>query len=553
MLYKMQCDKFISNGQIRPAIEFHNGLNVIEGQDNGKNSIGKSTFLMCIDFAFGGSDYTDKLKTIKKNVGDHRINFSFKFGNVLYHFSRSTVDPKIVYKCDENYNIISSMSIDDYTATLKILYGIENKYASFRDLTSRYFRIYNRGNIDETLPLRGFSNESPTDSVNALFKIFNLYGQIKEARDANKQASDLKSTFKSAGDYKIIDLVKKSQIEKNNEEIAELEIKLEEVIQKSNNGVVDLDAEKSEMISKIDGQLKELKRERSLQYNKLKAIDNDKELSKISVQSDFVELKKFFPNVDIKKLEDIENFHNDLSKIFKKEMTELEKKTWNIINIYNERIDELEHKKLEIGCTTKIPKFLMDQHTAISKRLDVLRDQNNKCKEFEELTKDAKDKKEKLESTLLIEGANLSKIINDKMKELCDKLFSDYEEPKLSISKTGTYTFETENDEGTGTNYKGLILFDLAVLSLTQVPAIAHDSVTVKNIDKDVTENIYDLYNTFDKQVFAVIDRTNTYDQRMQAIVDNHRVIFLSSDGNELFGRSWAKKKRIDDNEDSND
>lgn len=553
MLYKMQCDKFISNGHVRPAIEFHKGLNVIEGQDNGKNSIGKSTFLMCIDFAFGGNDYTDKLKTIKKNVGDHRINFSFKFESGLHHFSRSTHDPKIVYKCDENYNIISSMSIDDYTATLKILYGIDNKFASFRDLTSRYFRIYNRGNIDETLPLRGFSNESPTESVNALFKIFNLYGKIKDAREANKQAADIKSTFKSAGDYKIIELVNKTQIEKNNEEIKELELKLEEIIQKSNNGVIDLDAEKSELISKIDGQLKELKRERSLQYNKLKVIDNDKELSKISVQSDFEELKRFFPNVDIKKLEDIENFHNDLSKIFKKEMTDLEKKTWNFINVYNERIDELERKKLEIGCTTKIPKFLMEQHTVISKRLDTLRDQNKKYTEFEELTKQAKDKKEKLESTLLIEGANLSKIINDKMKQLCDELFSDYEEPKLSISKTGTYSFETENDEGTGTNYKGLILFDLAVLSLTQVPAIAHDSVTVKNIDKNVTENIYDLYNTFDKQVFAVIDRTNTYDQRMQDIVDNHRVIFLSSDGNELFGRSWAKKKHIEDNEDNND
>ena len=102
----------------------------------------------------------------------------------------------------------------------------------------------------------------------------------------------------------------------------------------------------------------------------------------------------------------------------------------------------------------------------------------------------------------------------------------------------------TENDEGTGTNFKGLILFDLAVLSLTDIPALAHDSVTIKNIDDNVTVNIYKAYASFqNKQIFTVIDKVKSNENKLlKTIVDEHRALHLSSNGNELFGRSWAKK-----------
>ena len=36
-------------------IFFHEGLNTVLGDDQGSNSIGKSTLLMIVDFIFGGS------------------------------------------------------------------------------------------------------------------------------------------------------------------------------------------------------------------------------------------------------------------------------------------------------------------------------------------------------------------------------------------------------------------------------------------------------------------------------------------------------------------
>ena len=74
MLSKISCEKFYIK-----EINFHSGLNVVLGDDNGSNSIGKSTFLMVIDFVFGGKDYVLKSTDVQRNVGNHIILFEFQF------------------------------------------------------------------------------------------------------------------------------------------------------------------------------------------------------------------------------------------------------------------------------------------------------------------------------------------------------------------------------------------------------------------------------------------------------------------------------------------
>ena len=71
MLVEVQCDKFIKHGEIRKPIQFHAGLNTVIGDDNGSNSVGKSTFLMILDFVFGGKDYVNKCMDVQEN-GSYR-------------------------------------------------------------------------------------------------------------------------------------------------------------------------------------------------------------------------------------------------------------------------------------------------------------------------------------------------------------------------------------------------------------------------------------------------------------------------------------------------
>ena len=59
MLKRVTCDKF----KTQPS-EFHKGLNVVLGSSGGSNAIGKSTFLLILDFVLGGDDYIKSAKDV---------------------------------------------------------------------------------------------------------------------------------------------------------------------------------------------------------------------------------------------------------------------------------------------------------------------------------------------------------------------------------------------------------------------------------------------------------------------------------------------------------
>lgn len=67
--------------------------------------------------------------------------------------------------------------------------------------------------------------------------------------------------------------------------------------------------------------------------------------------------------------------------------------------------------------------------------------------------------------------------------------------PEFHITSPKRYTFFTPNDDGTGTNYKGLVVMDIATLQETALPLLVHDSVLLKQISNESIEKIFELYN----------------------------------------------------------
>ena len=52
-----------------------------------------------------------------------------------------------------------------------------------------------------------------------------------------------------------------------------------------------------------------------------------------------------------------------------------------------------------------------------------------------------------------------------------------------------------------------MIVYDLAVLLCTALPALAHDSLLFKNLEKDVGGGLIRIYDSTDKQVFIAYDK----------------------------------------------
>ena len=270
MLKEIICSKFKQN-----RIEFHKGLNVVLGDELGSNSIGKSTFLMIIDYVYGGKDYIMKSKDVQRNIGNHIIKFAFSFENRMYYFSRNTNDTDFVDVCDEKYNITDRISIEQYTAKLKKLYGFGDKEINFRDVVGRYIRVYGKENLNEKRPLDVVYNEKAGQPINALLKLCDLFGAIEELEELAKQKSDRYKVFRDAQNYQFISNVRARQRKDNDKLIDKLKKEKETIAYELSNNLMDIDSEKAEMILALKRELAEYNRKLRLQKSKLYSLQDN--------------------------------------------------------------------------------------------------------------------------------------------------------------------------------------------------------------------------------------------------------------------------------------
>lgn len=98
------------------------------------------------------------------------------------------------------------------------------------------------------------------------------------------------------------------------------------------------------------------------------------------------------------------------------------------------------------------------------------------------------------------------------------------------------------DDTGTGTSYKSMVVYDLSILELTQLPILIHDSVVLKQISDKAIEKILEKYMMQPKQIFISFDKIAAYTLKSQKILKSNKVLKLSAGGNELFGSSWNNR-----------
>lgn len=548
MLKEMQSNAFRTggrDGQIRPKIIFNKGLNVVNGSDTGTNSIGKSTLLMAIDFCFGGEDYATKLKPVQQNIGDHEINFAFEFDGEITYFSRSTEEPKIVVICNSDYSKTDEKwSIDEFTKWLSKHYS-NTTMLSFRGMISLYMRIYNRENLDELLPIRNHKSQKESDSIEAILKLFELFEPIKESSEAFKEASSKKTAFTDAQKYEYIPKITATKYKQNLARIAELEEEKRRLAEKSEKGLLELTSSQAEEISKIKAELATFRRQRGKLFTQLDILKENADKSRTPLESDFDELSLFFPGVDIPRISEIEAFHKDITSIVGKQIRDNQQKIWNLINLLTIQITTLEARLEQVSQVKNVSKIILDQYSAIDAEIDRLKRENEKYDLSKQLADDNKEKELELETSIMAQAAILEQILNDKMRELNATIFGEeMNTPTFHIKSSKGYEFSTENDDGTGTNYKGMVVMDLATLLLTSLPVLIHDSVVLKHISNESIEKIFELYLGSMKQIFIAIDKETSYTAKTKEIIDAQEIIRLSSGGNELFGYSFSKRRQ---------
>lgn len=541
MLAEIRCDKFLSNGTVRPPIKLNPGLNTILGSVSGSNSIGKSTFLMIIDFVFGGEDYIKKSRDVQLNVNIHSIEFMFIFDDEKHYFSRSTGVYTEVNICDESYKTVDTISVEKYTAMLAKFYHLDMEGITLRNAVGRFFRVYNRETLDEEKPLKSAKRETDKSAIEGLLKLFDKYTLIAEQSKIAEAAKDEELTLKKAQKYdQVIHAPNKSSYKANQKRIEELSLEAQELAHKSSHGLLDLNSFQLEEIVELKNKLSIFRRERSKLILQLRGTEADSGFTKKSFLKNYDELTEFFPGVNLKRIESIEQFHKEISKLLKKEFKENEESLKAMIDLASAEIDNLESQIIQMGKVQNVSKAVLDKYAVIENEIKRLQEANNNFEKVASLHSKTIEMEDTLNRLALDQIKVLQQQINEKMNELNRFIYDGRKTaPILSITSANSYVFFTPNDSGTGSQYKGLIVFDLAVLELSKLPVLAHDSILLKQIEDDAFEKILELYLQSSKQIFIAIDKEASYSDKTRKILNKTEVLHLSTGTEALFGKAW--------------
>ena len=545
MLVEMWSPVFKEKGLVRPKIEFKEGLNVVLGKEDGENSIGKSSALLAIDFVFGGGTYV--VSDGVKHIGHHTVFFAFEFDGKRYYFARNTETSTDIHVCDSVYDLTGEVwQKADYTNWLMKKYHVDFPGLMFRETISSFFRVYGKENLDERKPLYGNPGDNMQKSIVRLVKLFNRYEEIESYQRTRDAQKDKLSAYREARKHRFVsDLVGgKEKYEENLAAIHGLQIELDNLTSEEVETHTEEDIEKNRMKSQLRDKKLRIETAIEAKQRRLRLLNVSLEYGLYPTEADLSELQEFFPEANIRKIYEVEAYHRKLATILN-EQFEAEKGEVQLeIDSLDAQVEAVQKEINDLGIVGNISKEFLDKHAEIKGKIDALTQQNSAYllqKDLQDAKKKAEDALKKAISDILFD---IGQEINNQMKSYNDSLFAEPRKaPRLDFIDYNSYRFETPDDTGTGSNYKGLVVYDLSILKLTALPAIAHDSLILKNISDGSIDGIMKIYAQSKKQIFIAFDKQGAYMPDTRKILIDNTVLQLSDNNCELYGQSWNKEE----------
>lgn len=327
---------------------------------------------------------------------------------------------------------------------------------------------------------------------------------------------------------------------KNTKEILNIEAQIEDISSGLEHGLLDVDATASEQAIYVKKLLSRARRARSKVKAQSDLIDENGTYTFSATTDNFADLQHFFPNAVITHLENIEGFHRTIAAVFKDELRMERRNLEKELAEYDRIISEYEAQLQELIQTPSLSKAVLTRHAELLREKDRMEKENEAYEKLQQLKKARDDDAERLKAIKERQLTLVSQRLNEEMRRLNDVIYKgSYNAPILNFSDTD-YKFFTPDDTGTGIAYKGLVVYDLAVLNLTKLPILVHDSVVLKQISDDAIEKIIELYSTCGKQVIIALDKQDSYSEKTSALLSDAAVLKLAKGGQELFGRSWG-------------
>lgn len=560
MLTRLQSNVFLRKGKIRPAIEFHPGLNIVEGADGAQNSIGKSTLLQIIDFVYGGNDFLKSdVVTLPQAVRHHTIYFTLRVNGEDHHFARDTSRPDFVtvYDSPEWVHQIDEHSIDDYMEFLLTSYGLADRGTTWRDLVGRFSRDDESDLALLDKPLAAAPREPDVKGAAALLRLFGAYGKIEEFLEHYKRVDDEVGALETVakGHYSnYIKLTTKSERNQAEKELSEARSQA-----KLTHRQADLDLFESERKARegqqlLRTQLRTLTAQLDELKGKLAIVESTLAGHARITTADLEEFYTFFPDTAREQLETVEYYHGALAGILEEQLTEQHGLYQRQVAALQVKIHAQQARIVELGESVQLDDETYQRSLALNTKITQLEEQIRTFDHNQELKKERLELKKEIEETIIPATVkSLDDRINVQMHEVNDALYGRVRRKCpifkfKSATKGVSYSFDHNGDKGSGAKSKNLVVFDLAVLRSTPLPFLIHDSAIIKTIAFGPVVELLKVYaDTANltsganepKQVFFSFDATKAYGSEAERIVAENQVIHLSDGPEALYGFTW--------------
>ncbi|MDO5722519.1 MAG: DUF2326 domain-containing protein [Actinomycetaceae bacterium] len=551
---------FKIDGQARKPIEFRPGLNLVEGGDEAENSIGKSTVLEIIDFVYGGKRFlsSDAVR-LSQAVGHHAIYFTIRLNGVDFHYSRDTSRPDLVQPyIDKGWKTPAgqALGIDEYMDQLYFAYGLKPLDASFRDLVGRFCRVDASDLSVLDHPLSAAPKEPAHKGATALLRLFNLYKEIEDTQEALKTAQNEKKLLESmakSGFSQYISITKKSErkeaeqrLQSAKTELAQHKIKVD----------LDLFEERDQAEAeqqRLRAQLRPIETSINTFRGRLAAVNATLNGQTRLTTEDLEHFYEYFPNANRELLETVEMYHNKLVGIMQEQLLEQRQLYETAIASLKAQMSRLMRSIHALGESVELDDEVYQESGELVASIRQYEQQIEMYDKTQEIEERRKQLKAELEQAIPLKLNKLAAALNAKMREFNDALYpNERRRPPLLSFKLGrnavTYTFDHNGDTGAGAKSKNLLILDLAVLHLTPLPLLIHDSALIKQIAHFPVRHLLDLYEQTrnlgsqagePKQVFFSFDATKKYGEEALGSVAEARVIRLGEGSHALYGFTW--------------
>ncbi|WP_122312151.1 MULTISPECIES: DUF2326 domain-containing protein [Pseudomonas] len=540
MLRQVKCNLFSHR-----EINFRAGLNIILGDDEAKNSIGKSSALLVIDFAMGGNSLLDDAAGVINALGHHLYSITFDFNGKPLFVSRSTEQPDIVDICDANHVKRDEISLEAFREKLKNFYGLADLEGTFRSLVGPFARIWNKGESDPEHPLAGASKERLGAGVARLIDLFERTGEVSVERAVLQTLKDKKELMRKSMAAEIIPRVTMAQYKSNKTLIQSNAQAITDLKDNFAGAITAYEALFDEKLRAIQQRKNELVAQRSLISARREKLQRDISGVSSRLTANMALVAEFFPDANLERLEQVEQFHAKIGKLVSKELrAELEL----LVAKESETSASITALDQEIKLTLNAkgtPTDLFAKVFELKEVTDKAREENKFFEQKVSIDDSEAATKARLDAIydkifLEIEGA-----VNLELESFNNIVYGPERNPsQLRIKNANSYSFTSPLDTGTGKSYAGLVGFDLSMLTLTRLPLIIHDSMIYKNIEIAATEHILTILDAFKKkQIFLAFDEAKKFSKTTQQVLQSRKVLQL--DRNQLlYIKDWREKQK---------